>query len=278
MWVLLSLGAAILVGTTDALSKKALQSHRHQTVAWVRLGWAGFFLLPMLFFSEYPADPQVYWMTIGLAIPFEIVAALLYQRALQISPLSLTIPYLAFTPLFLLFMAWGLLGETPSLLGFLGVLLIALGGGALQRNNILKGGFHFEQGSYLMLVVAFLYSVTASLAKKALLVSSPFFFSATYFPLIALFMLPWVVRSSHPKELFFHPRLFASLGFFEALACLLQFVAMLQGNVAYIISIKRLSVLLALFYGKVIFHEEQIFRRFVGAFFMILGAALIAFG
>ncbi|GFR40427.1 hypothetical protein Agub_g1001 [Astrephomene gubernaculifera] len=66
-----------------------------------------------------------------------LVSRYMYQRAIQISPLSLTIPYLAFTPAILIATAYVFLGELPSPAGVLGVSVVALGGYLL---NIKAGG------------------------------------------------------------------------------------------------------------------------------------------
>ncbi|GLI68989.1 hypothetical protein VaNZ11_013525 [Volvox africanus] len=57
-----------------------------------------------------------------------LVSRYMYQRAIQVSPLSLTIPYLAFTPAILIATAYVFLGELPSPSGLLGVCVVAMGG------------------------------------------------------------------------------------------------------------------------------------------------------
>lgn len=58
-----------------------------------------------------------------------VLARLLYQRALSIAPLSLTVPYLAFTPAFVVLVSpIFLVGEVPSPLGMLGVFVVSISG------------------------------------------------------------------------------------------------------------------------------------------------------
>ncbi|GIL72953.1 hypothetical protein Vretimale_4599 [Volvox reticuliferus] len=66
-----------------------------------------------------------------------LVSRFMYQRAIQLSPLSLTIPYLAFTPAILIATAYVFLGELPSPGGLLGVCVVAMGGYLL---NMKAGG------------------------------------------------------------------------------------------------------------------------------------------
>src|SRR5258708_7357825 len=57
----------------------------------------------------------------------------LYFRALQISPLSLCVPFLSFTPVFLIPSAYVVLGDVPPPLNLLGVLLILICTPAIPR-------------------------------------------------------------------------------------------------------------------------------------------------
>jgi drug/metabolite transporter (DMT)-like permease len=66
---------------------------------------------------------------------FLLYSKVLYQRAIQIAPLSLTIPYLSFSPALLLLTAYVILGETPSHLGLLGVGVVTAGGYLLSLKN-----------------------------------------------------------------------------------------------------------------------------------------------
>jgi uncharacterized membrane protein len=54
-------------------------------------------------------------------------SSLLFQRALSISPVSLTVPYLSFTPAVLLITSYFMLGEVPEAAGVLGVVIMTAG-------------------------------------------------------------------------------------------------------------------------------------------------------
>eukprot|EP00798_Chlamydomonas_sp_ICE-L_P008149 gene8149-1402_t len=64
-----------------------------------------------------------------------LYSKLLYQRALHLSPLSLTIPYLSFTPAFLIVTAFIFVGEVPSPSGVAGVSIVACGGYLLSSRT-----------------------------------------------------------------------------------------------------------------------------------------------
>jgi drug/metabolite transporter (DMT)-like permease len=62
---------------------------------------------------------------VGLTL--ETLAFYGYRQALKEIPLSLSLPFLAFTPAFIVLNGWMLLGETVSLTGLLGIFLIMAG-------------------------------------------------------------------------------------------------------------------------------------------------------
>jgi drug/metabolite transporter (DMT)-like permease len=133
MWLALSLSTAILVSFADALSKKLLKTHESVAVALIRPGWSSLFLMATLPWALGPAEPWSYWKPVLFALPLEVVAALAFNRALQIAPLSLVIPYMAFTPVFLILGSRFFLGEHISAHGGLGIAFVAFG--AIFWNN-----------------------------------------------------------------------------------------------------------------------------------------------
>jgi drug/metabolite transporter (DMT)-like permease len=99
-------------------------------------------LLALLFLGEVGAfvdsagDARL--LSIGVAsAALKAGTSLLYQRAMQLSPVSLSVPYLAFTPMLLLVTSYFLLGERPSWCGVLGVVVMTAGAYGL---NGARGG------------------------------------------------------------------------------------------------------------------------------------------
>lgn len=276
MWLFLSLGTAMCAGTSDALAKKAVATERVGLVSWVRSAWGALFLVPLMAFAAAPSNPAVFWRSVACAVPLEVAAAFAFQTALRISPISSCIPFLAFTPVFLLITGWTFLGEKPTPIGVAGVLLVAAGAFALYRRREAGSGSH--RGPLLILLVAFLYSITNVFAKKALTASSPLFFCGAYYASVALGQIPLQWRSpTWARDLLRRPRLFVSIGVLEASSFLFQFHAYMVGKVAYTLAIKRLSLLLSLAYGRFVFKERDLRARALGAALMVAGAILLAF-
>eukprot|EP00882_Tetradesmus_deserticola_P014836 GHRQ01015787.1.p1 GENE.GHRQ01015787.1~~GHRQ01015787.1.p1 ORF type:complete len:143 (+),score=23.27 GHRQ01015787.1:662-1090(+) len=71
-------------------------------------------------------DKHTFYTVVAVTAFGATFARLLYQRALSIAPLSLTVPYLAFTPAFVVLISpLFLVGEAASPMGMLGELTAA---------------------------------------------------------------------------------------------------------------------------------------------------------
>jgi drug/metabolite transporter (DMT)-like permease len=284
LWFYLSLTCSLSVAVVDALSKKALGESDPYVVAWVRLGYCIPFLALSLFQIRIPDLDMVFFKTILILLPLEITALLLYTHAIRQSPLSLTIPFLALTPLFLIVTSYVILGEQPDASGVGGILLISAGAYLLNFHTRRKGWlepfraiFH-EKGSRKMVAVAFLYSITANLGKIAIQHSNPGFFGVVYFPLLAVLTFPFLgltCGSSAYKALVLRKGLFLLIGLFQTVMIFTHVNAIALVEVPYMVSIKRTSLLFAILLGWVFFHEEKIRERMLGAACMVGGAALI---
>src|SRR3989337_4000616 len=126
-WVFYALITAFSLATADAISKKAMGRSHEYVIAWVREGYALPFLFLAFFFIDIPSLDRTFWLSLLFMIPLEIAAIILYVKAIKLSPLSLTIPFLAISPAFIILIAFILLGALPATSGLLGILLIVIG-------------------------------------------------------------------------------------------------------------------------------------------------------
>ena len=283
MWFYYALITAFSQATSDAITKKTLQRADEYIVAWLRLLSSVPYLLIALFIIEIPETDSTFWAVLIAALPLEVTAFILYIRALKESPLSLTIPFLAFTPVFLIFTSFLILGELPDKSGTAGVILIAAGAYTLNLHMKKKGllkpimAIIKERGSLMMLIVSFIYSITSSLGKLAILHSSPIFFGALYFIILALAFTPIVMFKSRNNlgQIIKNYKYFGFLGFFHSLMVITHMVAMSLTQVTYMIAVKRTSLLFSAGYGYFLFKEEKMRERLLGSILMIIGVVLI---
>ncbi|MDT8273753.1 MAG: DMT family transporter, partial [Desulfomonilia bacterium] len=209
-----------------------------------------------------------------------------YMRAIRNSPLSLTLPFLAFTPIFIIATGAVVLGETLTSTGILGIVLIVIGSYFLNLSKIQTSvlepftAIFKEPGSRLMLLVSFLYSLTSIIGKLGVIHSSPAFFGITYFMGLAVVMtlfLPFVPRA-RISALRSNPGAGIALGSVIAVMIFSHMLAISLIQAAYMIALKRTSLLFGVLYGAVMFKEERIAQRLVGASIMVAGVLVIGIG
>ena len=284
-WVSLSLLSAFTLATSDALTKRALVRNNEYMVAFFRLIFTLPFLLCVLFLIPVPRIDREFYGAFAVAVPFEITALIFYIKALRISPLSLTLPFLSLTPVVLVGVSYVMLGERVSLKGGVGICCLAAGGYLLHFHTLGKGileplrAITKEKGSVFMIITALIYSLTSTLGKMAIIHSSPLFFGVLYFIVVTMIFAPialWMGR----RELkdFITKRHFKVLilpGFFQAVMIVSHMTAISMTKVAYMISVKRTSLLMGLLYGYFLFGEKNMKERFSGALLMFTGFVLI---
>mgnify|MGYP000365605499 CR=1 FL=1 len=285
LWILLSLFSAFTLATSDAFTKKALESCNEYLVAWFRLLFALPLLLAVLVVIPRPDLDAQFFRSFFLALPLELISVIFYIKALRISPLSLTLPFLSLTPVFAIVVSFIVLGEKVSLQGVFGIFFLAAGSYVLQlhqlRNGILEPvkAVVREKGSLLMILVAFIYSLTSPLGKMAIMHSSPLFFGATYIVCLTVCFSPIAIwKGRHDIKTFLHygyHRRLVLPGLFYALMVASHMTAISLTKVAYMISLKRTSVLMGVLYGYFLLREKNIEERLTGAIMMTIGFIMI---
>lgn len=280
MWVWLALGSALSLSLSDVAAKKALRSADPWVVAWVKLAGAALVTSPIFFFTPWP-EPWPFLGIVALAVPLELAALYGYHRAIAQSPLSMTVPMLAFTPVFLLGVAGVLLGEAPGMRGAGGVLLVAMGAYLLPGS----GGGVFaplraiwrEPGARTMLLVAAVYAFTATLGKLAVGLAEPLFFGAFYPFVLAAVLTPVVLVPRRRAALAgLSPGLVLALGLAYGTMIVFHFSAIVRAPAAFMIAVKRSSLLFAVLWGRLVFDERFTRRRVLGAALMLAGVFVLA--
>ena len=283
LWFIFAFLTALFEATKDILSKKSLKDIDEYVVAWSLPCFALPFLLPILLFTEIPPLGERFWLALVTGGTLYAFTLVLYMKALKSSDLSITVPMLTFTPLFLLITSPLMVGEFPGIFGLIGIFLIVTGSYLLNINKKSQGYFApfkallKEKGPRLMLVVAFIWSITANIDKIGLQNSSPLFWVIAVDIYVALLMLPLCTfrRNRKTAQIRANWRALLTLGLFGGLTAVCQMTAISLTLVAYVISIKRTSAIGGVLFGYLIFKEKGIRARLVGAIVMVLGVLFI---
>lgn len=283
-WIIIALLAGLGAATSDALLKRYFSGLTPYGMGLARLLYALPWMALIFAFVPWPETNPVFWTCVGSALPLELAAFILYMKALKVAPLSLSIPFLAFTPAFVILTGWIVLGEKVSAWGCAGILLIVIGSYVLNLSKLaagwarpLKAAFE-EPGSRYMLMVSFIFALTSTIGKLAVVNSEPVFFGMLYSILLTVAMaLLWPFADTGPGGLLAKPAAGIILGLVVALTVIFHMVAISRIEAAYMIAIKRTSLLFSVLYGAFWFREEQIRERLAGAVLMLAGIFLICF-
>ncbi len=289
IWVFFAALTTLFESLKDVGSKQSLKYFSTYHVAWATQVFTVLFSLPTLAWTGWPHLGPNFLLAILAGGSLNVVAFLLYVQAIQEADLSLTVPLVALTPVFLLATSPLIVHEYPSWGDGVGVVLIVLGSYVLN----LRPGQHDwrsplramvkNSGCRKMLLVAFLWSFTSNFDKMGVVNSSAQFWTISLAAFLVLGMLPVLIlqRKKTQPGLEVKPaqawKFLIITGLFSALAIGFQMVAIGMTTVAQVIAIKRMSALLSVGFGHWLFGETGLRERLTGALIMVAGVLIITF-
>ena len=286
-WFYLALLSALSLAFADAFSKKYFTENTGLELLLVRFFVPGVLLLPLAMTGSYPGMGSAFWLWIAILIPMELLAMLLYSLAIRDSPLFLTLPYLAFTPVFNVFTANIILGETVTGQNLFGIVLVVSGAYLLNirksENGRVSNLIHplkaifTERGSRLMLTAAIIYSLTGAMTKAAMAYVGPKTFGAFYFSIIGFsgFVLALLIKPESIKIVVKKPRYALIVGVCMAVMVITHFLSISQIQVAYMVAVKRTSLLFGIILGAIFFSERHLSQHIVAGSLMVAGVTII---
>lgn len=285
-WLLLAILTAIFEASKDVWSKSSLQQLNLYLVAWSLPLFSVICLSPTLLWMTIPPLGDRFWVALLVDGCLNTLATLLYTRAIACSDLSITVPFVNFTPLFLLITSPLIVAESLTVFDAWGSVLIVVGSYVLNVQAKQQGfwtplrAIWSDPGPRLMLVVAAVWSITANLDKVGVQSSSPFLWLIALYTFMTIGMLPFVLANVPQPlgQVRQHWRSLFPIGVFSALGIGCQMMALPLTLVAHVISVKRTSTLLASLMGHLLFQEPGFRTRITGAGIMIAGVFFILWG
>lgn len=281
-WAFLSVLAGLGDAVSFAIIKKLNKIDLYARLTCFNL-MIFLFLLVRFLFYDVPEVSLKFFVVVAINAVVWLIAMLLLIKALQKSNLSASIPMLSFTPVFLLFASYLLLKEFPDFSGLLGVIIVVIGSWVLNIFSLKYGFFEpfkaifKNKGVFYMLIVAFLFSITASLSKIAINLSNPGYFIFVHYLItsiiLALLFLKRVKNSK--KQIKKNSKYFLVYGISGALSELSAATAIQFALVPYVISLKRSSIIFSVILGFFLFKEKNFKQALIGAFIMFIGVILI---
>lgn len=283
LWFILSILAALSIAARD-VSIKTYRTLLPLEIAAIELFWSLPLLVLGCLWVPTPVLDQTFWWAFLVSIPINILAYILYIYSIKISPLSLTVPFLAFTPVFMILTGFVVLDEKINIWGALGIGFIVLGSYILNFKKIQYGllkpfaALLNEKGSWMMLIVALVFSFAAVIGKKAMMHSSPLFFSYYFFLVFNVITIGalFITGQSSLKKVLQYPRKGSWLGSLLMIHVSCHGLAIAISTAVYMVAIKRSSILFSVLMSWLILKEEDIRYRGFGAILMFTGMLFIS--
>lgn len=229
--------------------------------------------------------PGYAWPAAG-SVVLNIVSNVMAVRALALSPLSVTIPYLSLTPVFTTGMSALILGEIPKVPHVAGILLVLAGavklamteGQAESLRGLVKT-IREEGGSWRMIVVALMWSTAGPLDKMATAQASAPFHGVVIgagIVLGLLVVLAFERRLGELRGFHGHPLALVAGMIAGGAALVLQLMAMQLVFVNLVEGFKRVaSLAAAALFGKLLFQEAVTRARLLAIGLMAVGVMLL---
>lgn len=186
------------------------------------------------------------------------------MKALKESPLSISLPMMAFNPIFTGLLAYVFGGKPLSVLGWIGALCISIG---IYLNNFKRHQSIFqpfqsilkEPGARHMLLVALLWSIGAYASKLRVDGSNALFstFSGSIIGVVTIFIAAVLSKKTIAFSVIKkHNLLLLPVGICYFLATYFSNVALSVGSAATVFTLKRSSIVLSSLSGKFLFKEQ----------------------
>jgi drug/metabolite transporter (DMT)-like permease len=280
LWAILAFLGAVLDAGYYALAKRALPALENEVLAAGAFLAASALLFLVSLARGIPEVSPALIRPVLITGTINIVAAFLVFSALRRTDLSLAVPIITFTLVFLAGTSYLVLGEIPTVAGMAGILLIVLGAFVIQISPGRSGPSLDRtrwRGIAIMLTVAFLYSLSLPFDKAVVLASDAIFGSALVclyiggvFGAIVFMRRSW--RQVPPGAALSSVLLLGLVLAGETIAINVAYTLQI---VPYVIAVKRLSILFSVLIGGLVFREKGMRYRIHGALIMMGGVALI---
>lgn len=287
MWFFLALFFALWTSIATSIWKRVLRDVSPAVMG----GVAGIFVAPFLFLiilstGGIPRVDEVFWLSAFMSGFLNVFASLASFTAIKHAPISLLAPMGSFNPVFTTLFAFMALSEVPSGLKVIGIVVVVVGSYLLNASEIKSSLFKpfivLFSNRYVLLFLAanLIWAITPIFEKTAILHTHPR--TPVFVPIISMLfagilLAPVILKTVKDplKEVKSNLHWFLLLAPFSALAAWAAFTAFSLTNVGYVTAIFKLSTLFTILWGGLLFKEERIKERFLGAAVMLLGTILL---
>ncbi len=293
-WLIVAVLCAFFTALSDILCKIFMERRGEDGLSTLFVRWFFVipFVIPFVFTNWQKIDLKLLALYL-VAIPLEIIAAYFYMRALEISEASFVLPFQSITPIFIPLFSIFILDDKYSWYGLGGVFLVVAGSFIILKSANSYGEEKLKvdqlkvkkssdmKAVFMMILSSLIYSFTSVIGRYLALHIDPIFFGSTY--MLSNSIIFSAIFLSLQKEkvrlikLIKPDKLSLLIGATMGIAVITHFAAISKIETAYMIAIKRTSILFSVVLSKFFLQDKEFRKRFEGALLMLLGVMIISF-
>lgn len=284
MWILFASLNPLSEGFRSVFIKKASKDFDSFIISWANYLLPVIVFTPFIFFIDLKFN-TLFWIGMCGSGVINVAANILYVRSISKGEISRVMPMLSFTPIFLLLSGPFILGEFPNFVGLIGILTGVVGSYLLNldlKQDSLLAPFKSllkNKGTRYMLIVAFLWSISANFDKIAIQNSSVWqhiaFSNILIFSLITIIVL--VSKKQDKVTSRIDKKYLLIISAFTVGSYIFHMTALSLTLAAYVVAMKRMSGVFSVILGNVFLKEANMKQRLLGSAVMLLGVLLIVF-
>lgn len=284
IWIAFGLASAVCAAFSGALQKSAVTRLSKRSALLLFKGAAA--LVFGTFATTLFSHSRDFWIVVLVGAPLNAIASYWALLALEESDLSLVAPLQSLTPLFMFVTGPLILGQSPSVLGCAGVILLVVGTYVICSQPREGGWFApfkkiwEDRGCRYMVGSAFFSSVGSTIdvigIRAGDKISWLVAINAMSFVCLLLFLKKGERLSSIDLGLQKGILFIVIAVLISCLGNWMQMLAYEQTLAVYVIALKRCAAVFSVLIGWLLFREPYPARRMVGAVVMAAGVILIS--
>ena len=280
----------VLTVAKTLLAKKLLNSLTPRTFLFGDLCFSFCFLLPFVPWAEvFSVSSDYLLVAAGIAIP-GVVALVFLSKATKEGEISEVAPLMCLIPALTALTAPIVTGESVSAIGWLGIIVVLVGGYLLKLDDHRQPWKPFqalgrEKAVRYLGVTISIAVLTVNFQKLLVLESSPKSYLFFHLLFLTALSLPLALSQGKIKGANLFRQLEAHFGWFVILGLVslgsslsLMTAFAMGAPVAYVLSIKRISIVFIAIIGVISLRESFRKPKMFGVVFMVAGGMILYLG
>jgi drug/metabolite transporter (DMT)-like permease len=275
LWILFAVISGVFVSLREMYIKKYIKQSP-EVISFTTRFYGSFVFVIIAFQGNIKINNIPLFMGITfLTVIITAFATLIRLRLIKAEDLSLTTPWLGAIPMFVVLWSMLLYREVPSIIAFLGILLVCFGTFAI---NLQGRRLQVKKASLWMLLTAALLGFTTSVDKIAIGASSAITYSLIW--TITSACLMYFIAKKKTKQVILvdkHLIVQALLWVIEFLFQMLavQSVSEMASGPTYVKTLTMLNIVITTVASGIVFKEKDRRKRILSAILIFTGAAIM---